>query len=196
MRKGMKSALCFALIVGLTTASQSQSNQGTASTESPISSAPQPVTGKLSTIGAVVYTNNRYGFRFNLPASWKGYSIVEKEWGGSSGLEGSPEEHGPMIVIRHPLNTKDNPREDIPIMVFTHKQWSDVDSGEINVSAAPFGPGEIGRNTRYVFATPPRFYYDFADGWEEVIKILDGKPLQAFEPVNSSSSHSPQAGLK
>jgi hypothetical protein len=192
----MKSSLCFALIVGLATASLPQSNRGTASTGSPISPAPQPETGKLPAIGAVVYANNRYGFSFNLPASWKGYSIIEKEWGGSSGLEGSPEEHGPLIVIRHPHYTKDNPREDIPIMVFTLKQWRDVDSGEINVSAAPFGPGEIGRNTKYVFATPPRFYYDFADGWEEVIKILGGKPLHAFEPVNSSSPQSPQAGLK
>ncbi len=137
MRKGMKSTLCFALIVGLATASLSQLNQGKAPTESPISSAPRPEKGKLPAIGAVAYTNNRYGFRFYLPKSWKGYSIAEKEWGGSNGLEGSPEEHGPLIVIRHPLYTEDNPREDIPIMVFTHKQWRDVDSGEIYVSAAP-----------------------------------------------------------
>jgi len=29
---------------------------------------------------AVEYTNNQYGFKFALPTSWKGYSIVTGEW--------------------------------------------------------------------------------------------------------------------
>jgi hypothetical protein len=197
MRKGMKSALCFALIVGLTTASMPQQNTGTPLTnQSHSTPAPKEASGKPRTTNAVVYTNNRYGFRFRLPASWKGYSIVRTEWSGSSGSEANLEEHFPLIVIRHPLYTEDNPREDIPIMVFTHKQWREVDRGDISVSAAPFGPGEIGRNSKYVFALPPRFDYDFAEGWEEVIKVLDGKPLHAFDSANSSSPHPPRTGLK
>jgi hypothetical protein len=129
-----------------------------------------------------------------LPASWKGYSIVETQWDGSRGSESDLEEHGPLILIRHPLYTENNPREDIPIMIFTRKQWREVDNGDFSVSAAPFGPGEIGKNKKYVFALPPRFDYDFLDGWEEVVKIVQGGPLHAYAAAKSYGSHPIQMG--
>src|SRR3989338_2773263 len=54
---------------------------------------------------AVEYRNNQYGFKFALPTSWKGYSIVTGEWEGYTpgGTQGDvTTERGPMISIRHP----------------------------------------------------------------------------------------------
>jgi hypothetical protein len=53
---------------------------------------------------------------------------------------------------------------------------SDLDSA-LMVSAAPFPPGEIGRNRKYVFALPPRFSYDEPEGVQEVLDIVGGTPL-------------------
>ena len=33
--------------------------------------------------------------------------------------------------------TKEKPRQDIPIMIFTHYQWSSLEKGEIHIGAAP-----------------------------------------------------------
>ena len=129
---------------------------------------------KPATTRTIAYTNKKYGFRFDLPESWKGYSIVMGTWGGAAALGPDsskwPKEEGPEITIRHPLWTKANPRQDIPIMVLTHRQWALNERQELIVSAAPFGPGEIGRNSRYVFALPPRYDYAFPTGYEEVEK--------------------------
>jgi hypothetical protein len=65
-------------------------------------------------------------------------------------------------------------------MIFTHAQWRAVDSGALIVSAAPFGPQEIGRNRRYVFALPPRYLVDENKGYEDVLRIMQGHPLHAL----------------
>ncbi|WP_263365219.1 hypothetical protein [Edaphobacter bradus] len=129
---------------------------------------------------SVVYVNRRYGFRFSLPASWKGYSILGGEWRGGIPATNETTERGPEITIRHPLWTEDHPRQDIPIMVFTLRQWALIRQDKLIMSAAPFGPGEIGRNSKYVFALPPRFDYAFPTGYEEVEKIVQSKPLHPF----------------
>jgi hypothetical protein len=121
------------------------------------------------TKGGLVYTNKTYGFRFALPDSWKGYSILVKSWS-----------KGPLILIRHPLWTEANPRQDIPIMVLTLAQWELVQEGKLSVSAAPIGPDELARNSKYVFALPPRYNFAFLPGYEEVGEILKRDPLQAF----------------
>jgi hypothetical protein len=79
--------------------------------------------------------------------------------------------------IRHPQWTSADPRQDIPIMVFTIAQWNALDKDKFFVSAAPVGPGELGRNHAYVFGLPPRFDWAFPTGYEEVERILTGKPL-------------------
>jgi hypothetical protein len=119
--------------------------------------------------GGLVYTNKTYGFRFALPDGWKGYSIIVKSWS-----------KGPLILIRHPLWTEANPRQDIPIMVLTLAQWELVQQGKLSVSAAPIGPDELARNSKYVFALPPRYNFAFLPGYEEVGEILKRDPLQAF----------------
>jgi hypothetical protein len=135
---------------------------------------------------SVVYTNEKYGFRFSLPASWKGYSISVSEWQGGDGrsyLAGEPmppPEEGPLLSIGHPLSTESDPHQDIPIMIFTKAQWRLVQANKLIVSAAPIGPSELGRNAEYVFAVPPRFNYALLTGWEEVGEIIQHHPLQPF----------------
>lgn len=127
-----------------------------------------------------LYTNTQYGFSFSLPDSWKGYSIVNGKWEGISLGDqngGIVTETGPLLSIRHPLWTGENPRQDIPVMVFTLDQWSSLQQGKFHIGAAPIGPSELGRNSRYVFALPARYNYAFLQGFEEVENILNGKPL-------------------
>jgi len=138
-------------------------------------------TGKPRNTKSIIYKSKKYRFGFALPETWKGYSIIVGEWGGTVFDEEGPRpEKGPQITIRHPHWTNDDPWQDIPIMVFTHAQWKFVEQDRIIVSAAPFGPGEIGRNAHYVFALPPRFDYGDAKGREEVQAILQHNPIRAF----------------
>jgi hypothetical protein len=133
--------------------------------------------------GSIVYRNDRYGFNFSLPGSWKGYIIVFDKWEGLS-LEGSKRnkvvETGPIISIRHPRWTLKNPRQDIPIMIFTLTQWDLLQQKKFRIGAAPIGPKEIDRNSRFVFALPARYNYAFPTGYEEVEKILESSPLKPF----------------
>jgi len=132
--------------------------------------------------GAIEYRNRQYGFRFTLPGSWKGYRILWSEWSGSVPARGGTEAHGlrgPKLVIRHPKWTKENPREDMPIMIFTISQWNESP----DVSASPFGPAELGRNRKYVFASPPRWEYDLSEGYEEAVKLLTPSSLHTFAPA-------------
>jgi hypothetical protein len=134
---------------------------------------------------SLVYTDKKYGFRFKLPESWRGYTVAVSEWQGGdptyqTGEETSIPENGPLITIEDPRSTESNPRQNIPIMVFTKRQWHLIEESKLIVSAAPFGPSELGMNARYIFALPPRYNYAFIDGWEEVDKIIQSQPLQAF----------------
>jgi hypothetical protein len=132
--------------------------------------------------GSIVYKNSKYGVRVKLPKSWKGYKVAINQWeGGGTGLNGEElHEIGPEIVINHPKSTEENPRQNIPIMVFTLAQWEEVSHGQVNVSAAPIGPGELDRNCRYVFALPPRYNYAFPEGFEEVSYIIASGAVEAF----------------
>ncbi len=134
----------------------------------------------LSSPATIEYDNAQYGFRFTLSASWKGYSVVVSNWTGDAADPNTgevPVLNGPMLLIRHPLWTQQNPRQDIPIMIFTHPQWDALQRGEFLVSAAGVGPTELGENAQYVFALPPRYNYALLEGWQEVDRILQGHPL-------------------
>ena len=114
---------------------------------------------------------------------------MQEQWSGTSPEHTVQAENGPEFRIRHPKYTDDEPYEDIPIMVFTHKQWKEVQKEVLVVSAAPFPPGEISHNSKYVFATPPRFYYDYATGYEEVLSIIGNRPMQTFAPKPPFREH-------
>jgi hypothetical protein len=127
-----------------------------------------------------VYKNSEYGFSFALPGTWRDYSIISSQWEGMDPESGVIGAKGPIISIRHPQWTEKNPRQDIPIMVFTQSQWKKIQQRELSVGAAPIPPKELGRNDSYVFALPARYNYAFPTGYEEVERILDSNPLTAI----------------
>jgi hypothetical protein len=183
--------LCFLLfgtaIALIPAAAQDTNSQNSKRTEGP---APMPT--------PLVYRNAQYGFCFRLPADWKGYTIVTQQWQGTlltgngqgSSAQGSaspqgssaqgPAEHGPQLLIRNPQWTESDPWQDIPIMIFTPAQWKLVDAEDMAVSAAPIGPGKLGKNKSYVFALPPRWigFYD-AKGIDEVQALMNQNPFEA-----------------
>lgn len=130
---------------------------------------------------SIVYENTQYGFDFSLPLSWKDYKVITEKWEGLAIEETQGDkvvEIGPLILIRHPEWTSENQRQDIPIMVFTHNQWDLLQLEEFHIGAAPIGPSELGRNTKYVFALPARYNFTFPAGYEEVEEILNNHALQ------------------
>jgi hypothetical protein len=133
-------------------------------------------------LSIIEYKNTQYGFSFSLPVSWEGYSIAEDKWEGtSSGPNGDMVvKKGPIILIRHPKWTSANPKQDIPIMIFTIAQWDSLEQGKFHIGAAPIGPTELGRNSKYVFALPARYNFAFPPGFEEVEEILENNPLKVF----------------
>ncbi|MGE5549017.1 MAG: hypothetical protein ACM3ZC_00605 [Bacteroidota bacterium] len=130
---------------------------------------------------AVIYRNTRYGFEFSLPEAWRGYSIVTDKWVGNAIGDARIVETGPLLSIRHPNWTAENPRQDIPIMVFTLAQWTALQQERFHIGAAPIPPSELGRNRSYVFALPARYNFAFPTGFEEVEAILKSKPLTPLE---------------
>lgn len=111
---------------------------------------------------------------------WEGYTIVLKKWEGLAVDEQAGEkvvESGPEISIRHPEWTTQSPRQDIPIMIFTLSQWSSLQKEDFHIGAAPVGPTELGRDSRYVFALPARYNYAFPAGYEELEKIISRNPI-------------------
>jgi hypothetical protein len=136
------------------------------------------------TVSLVEYRDTELGFSFSLPAGWKGFTVRNSQWEGLKSADRGDEivEQGPIISILHPESTAEQPRQEIPIMVFTTAQWDRMLTGEWHVGAAPISPLELGRNSRYVFALPARYNYAFLEGWEEVEQILRENPLMAFEP--------------
>jgi hypothetical protein len=139
------------------------------------------IANAAATSDTIVYKNARYGFLFTLPESWKGFTIVTDKWEGVDSQSGKTVAEGPIILIRSPQWTFKNPRQDIPVMIFTVAQWNSLQNGEFHIGAAPIGPTELGRNSRYVFALPARYNFAFLPGYEEVEKILAGNPLHPVE---------------
>jgi hypothetical protein len=138
--------------------------------------------GAYEGTGSIVYENIQYGFSFSLPASWKGYTIITDKWDGLASNEQKgvkTVETGPVINIRHPEWTSQNPRQDIPIMIFTLTQWNELQKEVFHIGAAPIGPSELGRNSGFVFALPARYNFAFPTGYEDVEKILGSNPLHA-----------------
>lgn len=130
----------------------------------------------------VDYLNSTYGFSFTLPSSWLDYTVIDESWTGNIMTnKAASTVRGPQIIIRHPLWTEANPRQDIPVMVFTTEQWGLVQDEKITIGAAPITPSELGRNKEYVFAVPARYNFAFLPGFEEVESILES---QSFVVVN------------
>lgn len=139
-----------------------------------------PATGQVKD-DSIVYENTQYGFRFTLPNSWKGYTIVTDKWEGLSFTDSQGEsvvESGAKISIRHPEWTSEQARQDIPILVFTIDQWNELQQEKFHIGAAPIGPSELIRNDKYVFALPARYNFAYPEGYQEVEDILKSNPIQ------------------
>lgn len=142
--------------------------------------------GEYEDKNQIVYENMQYGFKFLLPAGWKGYTVLNDSWEGMAIDEKEGEKiaaTGPIISIRHPEWTSQTPRQDIPIMVFTVDQWKALQQDEFHIGAAPIGPGMLGQNNGYVFAIPARYNFAFPAGYKEVERILSGNPLKPVEAI-------------
>jgi hypothetical protein len=166
----MKSHSVLAILLACAAIAPAQAH---AKDSDPQSTGPAPVPTPI------VYHNTQYEFCFLLPADWKGYTIVADKWSGTV-LDTGQKESGPQLLIRNPKWTKDDPWQDIPIMIFTPSQWKLVAAENMAVSAAPIGPAELGQNKNYVFALPPRWIgFTDAQGQEEVQALMNQNPLQA-----------------
>ena len=143
-----------------------------------------PATTTPVATDSAMYVNSEYGFTFTLPKSWEGYSVIEDVWQGDSidskGQVVTGTYDGPVIYIRHPDWEYKSPRQDIPIMVFTLSEWSDIQADKFHIGAAPINPSEIGRSSKYVFAIPARYNFEYLTGYEEVEEILQSKPLKTL----------------
>ncbi|HXF10502.1 MAG TPA: hypothetical protein VN625_06925 [Desulfuromonadaceae bacterium] len=119
----------------------------------------------------VRYYNAEYDLTFYFPESWKGYSVLVDSWDANQ-PDVMTQEHGPIIVLRHPLWRTNDLYQDIPIMVFTHKQWAEQHEGKF----FPFAGGclfELWHNTHYVFGVYSRYRaYDEVKCWQEAEDII------------------------
>lgn len=184
-------ALSLTLITGCSTINVPINSAGSNHNQSASSANSQSDTKSPSPAavsGSIVYKNTQYGFNFTLPKSWQSFSIITESWEGYDAVSGKVSETGPMISIRHPLWTSENPRQDIPVMIFTIDQWNLLQKEKFHIGAAPIGPGELGRNNKYVFALPARYNYSFLTGYQEVEQILKGHPLQPVMTIDSTDS--------
>lgn len=106
VRRPFKPALFAWILLGF---AMCVARQGSAA--NPQQEASHRTAAKSSAARSVVYTNKTYGFRFVLPAVWKGYSIVVEGWDGEryskdGDRESGPNETGPQIIIRDPRWTR------------------------------------------------------------------------------------------
>jgi len=156
---------------------------GDTSSTAPLTNVP------VDSQGMIVYRNSTYGFYVSLPESWRGYTISEQVKG--SYLE---------INIVHPQSNVQNPRMDVPVLVVPIAMWNTwypqnaLESGQ-HPFAAPVPATERARNTKYVFATAPRYNFSYLPGWEEVGEIVKKITTLNIFPVQTQTNQPPQTGI-
>jgi hypothetical protein len=125
------------------------------------------------------YRNAQYEFTFYLPAAWRGYSVLTEYWDDETY---SPDKdkivvlaRGPIIVLRNPLWKTNDLYQDIPIYVFTRRQWDDIHLGKYDAVGAGGIIYELWHNDKYAFGIHSRTFginEDLKD-WRETEKIVD-----------------------
>jgi hypothetical protein len=124
------------------------------------------------------YHNSQYNSTFCLPANWKGYSVLTRQWEGE---EYAPEKDtvvkvadGPIIVLRNPQWKTNNLYQDIPVYIFTRQQWDDIHLGKYDAVGAGGVIDEIWHNDKYVFGIHSRYNADDSiNGWSKVQGIVN-----------------------
>ena len=134
----------------------------------------------------VSYTNNTFGFSITLPQNWKGYTVSIDTWTGNAINDQLGEvayATGSVVSIHNPRQVVANTYQDIPIMIFTFEQWNDLQTDKFHIGAAPIGPSELARNSKYIFALPARYNNSFPLGYEEVDIIIRSGPITTFDVI-------------
>jgi len=137
------------------------------------SSGPQSRSANLP----LSYHDTRFGFTFYLPESWRGYSVLKKQWEGQSYFAANDTTatvaHGPVIVLRHPQWTASEPQQDITFLVYTRSQWDAEHEGKFCCTYYAGGTMvEMWHNRKYVFAMSTHDSKAELNGWREVSKIV------------------------
>jgi len=119
------------------------------------------------------YKNAEYGFTVSLPNDWYGFSTVTATWKGWDAAD-VVTERGPLIILRNPRWAIQAPYQDIPIKVFTIKQWDRMNQSQGGFSTAAGGVEyEFFRNSEYVFSVHSRFNADDSPkGWREATDMV------------------------
>lgn len=127
------------------------------------------------------YTNSNFGFSITFSDSWKDYIVVRSSW---DGLLINTKKHyiGETLIFKNQKLADEKQFQGIPIMIITPEVWKLISEEKVAVSAAPIGPAKVGENSKYVFATPPR-WYGFADSLDqsqinEILEIV--KTFKAY----------------
>ncbi|HEX3627036.1 MAG TPA: hypothetical protein VH280_16625 [Verrucomicrobiae bacterium] len=145
-------------------------------------------TAQIRPIGLPVrYHNAKFDLTFYLPVDWRGYSVLTENWHGETY---SPSEDkivelacGPIILLRNPLWKINDVYQDIPIYVFTRRQWDDMHAGKYDAVGAGGLIYELWHNDKYVFGIHSRtigFDTDLRD-WQKAATIVDQN--QALHPM-------------
>ena len=128
-----------------------------------------------------VYLNNNFGFSITFSGQWKDYIVVQSSWEGRV-IDTNKSYKGETLIFKNTKLATEKQFQGIPIMIITPDVWKLISEEKVAVSAAPIGPAKLGENSKYVFATPPR-WYGFADSLDQtqISEIMDiVKTFKAF----------------
>ena len=133
------------------------------------------------------YHNAQYDFTFNLPATWKGSSVLTQHWEGETYLREKDKDvvlaRGPMIVLRNPQWKTNNLYQDIPVYIFTRRQWDDIYLGKYDAAGASGVIYELWHDDKYVFGIHSRYNADDSlNGWKEAQDIVNQNCAAHPEP--------------
>lgn len=137
----------------------------------------------------ILYHNRKYDFTFLLPDYWWGYSVLIQKWDAplysTNGEKVVGQERGHVIVFCHPAWKTTVPYQDIPIIVFTRKQWDEEHQGKIwpAIYAGGF-ISELWHNNKYVFGLSSRYNWnDEVKGADDVENIIKQNCAAHPEPT-------------
>ncbi len=135
---------------------------------------------------AVRYHDTKSGFTFYLPDSWRGYSVLHKQWEGQTYLPANDATitvtHGPVIVLRHPRWKASEPHQDITFLLYTRSQWDAEHQGKFSSTYYAGGTMvEMWHSRKYVFAVSTHDSKAELNGWREVSEVVS-QNLQANPP--------------
>ena len=120
-------------------------------------------------------------FSITFSGLWADYLVVQSSWDGLV-LDTTKHYKGETLIFKNQKLSDEKQFQGIPIMIITPDVWKLIIEEKVAVSPAPIGPEKVGENSKYVFATPPR-WYGFADSLDQtqINEILDiVKTFKAF----------------